>query len=247
MDGKPCTNYAHTLFPGQSVCVLKTTASAKYDVGFPILYEDNDLIVIDKPAGMLAVATDNEREETAYHTVTRYVKSKTASARVFVVHRLDRETSGIMLLAKNERIKRALQDNWDEVAIRRGYIAVVEGKVAGADGRIQSWLRQTRTLLVYSSSRKDDGKLAITNYKTVRAAEAYSLLDISLETGRKNQIRVHMKDMGHPVAGDKKYGAATDPLGRLGLHASVLIVKHPFSGEILRLEARMPDVFEKAF
>ena len=247
VDGKPCTDYARKLVPGQQVRVVREAPAAKIGPGFPIIYEDEDIIVIDKPAGMLAVATDDERENTAYRTVTSYVKAKNKSGRVFVVHRLDRETSGVMLLAKNERIKYALQDNWDDAVITRGYIAVVEGKVAEPAGTIKSWLRQTRTLLVYSSKNEGDGKLAITNYKTVKTADKYSMLDISLETGRKNQIRVHMKDMGHPVAGDKKYGAATDPFARLGLHASMLRIKHPASGAEMLFEAKMPRVFEKAF
>ena len=247
VDGKPCTDYARKLTPGQRVCVLRAAQQKKADIGFPIIYEDDDLIVIDKPAGMLAVATDDERENTAYYIVNRYLKSKSKAGRVFIVHRLDRETSGVMLLAKSERIKYALQENWNDAVIRRGYIAVIEGKVTPPEGTVKSWLRETKTLLVYSSKNEGDGKLAVTNYKTVKTADKYSMLDISLETGRKNQIRVHMKDIGHPIAGDKKYGAVTDPFKRLGLCASVLSLTHPTSGEIIQLEAAIPGIFEKAF
>lgn len=247
VDEVRCTNHAHTLSLGQKVRVLQNTTSTNNNIGFPIIYEDDELILIDKPAGMLAIATENERENTTYHIVTNFVKSRNSSGRVFIVHRLDRETSGIMMLAKSERIKLALQNNWDDVAIHRGYTAVVEGKVQPSDGTIKSWLRQTKTLLVYSSKIKGDGKLAITNYKTVRIADRYSMLDISLETGRKNQIRVHMNDIGHPIVGDKKYGKSTDPFGRLGLHASVLTIKHPYSGKIMRFEAMIPSIFEKVF
>ena len=214
-------------------------------MSIPVLYEDDDMIVIDKPAGMLSISTDKEREKTAYHIVNETMKSRLGAGRIFIVHRLDRETSGVMLLAKNERAKYALQDHWDELVMRRGYIAVVEGKVLTPEGNITSWLKQTKTLLVYSSREKGDGKLAVTNYRTLQIADQYSLLDISLETGRKNQIRVHMNDMGHPIAGDKKYGAGTDPFGRLGLHASELILKHPSTGKQISFESAMPHVFRE--
>lgn len=246
VDGAPCTDYARALTPGQKVSMAKTAPNT-FNMGFPLLYEDDELIVIDKPAGMLAIATDSERENTAYHIVTQYVKAETRSARVFVVHRLDRETSGVMVLAKNERIKQQLQENWNDLVLRRGYTAVVEGKVSAAEGTVKSWLQQTKTFLVYSSRKEGEGKLAITHYKTLRVSDRYSLLDISLETGRKNQIRVHMGDLKHPVAGDKKYGAVTNPLGRLGLHASVLSIKHPVSGEVMQFESATPRIFSKVF
>jgi 23S rRNA pseudouridine1911/1915/1917 synthase len=212
---------------------------------FDIIYEDRDIIVIDKPAGMLSISTDKQSENTAYRFVNDYMRSK--RGRVWIVHRLDRDTSGVLLFAKSEKVKLKLQDNWDEMAALRGYVAVVEGRVNAPDGKITSWLKQTKTLVVYSSSREGDGKLAVTNYKLLRAANKYSLLEITLETGRKNQIRVHMKDIGHPITGDKKYGAARNPLHRTGLHASVLAVKHPFSGEEMRFESAVPEVFMNIF
>ena len=247
VNGKPCTDYARRLVPGQRVCVLREAPRKKADIGFPVIFEDDDLIVIDKPAGMLAVATDDERENTAYYMVNSYLKSKNKAGRVFIVHRLDRETSGVMLFAKSEQVKYALQENWNDAVIRRGYIAVVEGKVTPPEATVKSWLRETKTLLVYSSKNEGDGKLAITNYKTVKATDKYTMLDISLETGRKNQIRVHMKDIGHPIAGDKKYGAVTATFKRLGLCASVLSLTHPTSGEAMSFEAKIPSVFEKVF
>jgi len=243
IDGKVCTDFAHKLSIGQKIVISMDRVGSK-GLGIPILYEDDDLVVINKPAGMLPISTDKEKENTAYHIVTDYLKSKSKFERVFIVHRLDRETSGVMLFAKNEKMKRALQDNWDELVVRRGYTALVEGEVLKKEGRISSWLKQTKTLLVYSSQQKGDGKLAITDFCTLRTSGDYSLLDISLQTGRKNQIRVHMSDMGHPIAGDKKYGAKTDPLGRIGLHASVLIIKQPFSDEQLRFESKL-GVLEK--
>ncbi|MCL2054911.1 MAG: RluA family pseudouridine synthase [Oscillospiraceae bacterium] len=213
----------------------------------PIIYEDKDIIVIDKPAGMLSVSTDKETQNTAYRIINDYVKRKHKSNRIWIVHRLDRDTSGVMLFAKSERVKLALQDNWEEVAVGREYVALVRGRVKPMEQKITSWLKQTKSLLMYSSNKEGDGKLAITNYKVRQTTAKYSLLDISLETGRKNQIRVHMKDIGHPVLGDKKYGGdgITNPLGRLGLHASALTVKHPTTGEEMRFESNVPKCFMK--
>ncbi|MDR2558672.1 MAG: RluA family pseudouridine synthase [Oscillospiraceae bacterium] len=212
---------------------------------FNIIYEDSDIIVIEKPAGMLSVSTDGQSENTACRLVSDYLKNK--RGRAWIVHRLDRDTSGVMLLAKSEKIKLKLQDNWEETALERSYIAVVEGKVKTPERRITSWLKQTKTLLVYSSRREGDGKLAVTNYRVLRISGKYSLLGITLETGRKNQIRVHMKDIGHPIAGDKKYGAATNPFNRMGLHANILSIKHPTSGEEMKFESAVPAAFMKIF
>jgi 23S rRNA-/tRNA-specific pseudouridylate synthase len=151
-----------------------------------------------------------------------------------------------MLFAKNEKTKLALQNNWERAVSKRGYIAVVEGSVQPPTGTVKSWLKQTKTLLMYSSETKGDGKLAITNYNVVRANARYSLLEISLDTGRKNQIRVHMSDIGHPVVGDKKYGSTANPLNRLGLHAHVLSVTHPTTGELLTFESPPPAAFTNA-
>jgi 23S rRNA pseudouridine1911/1915/1917 synthase len=212
---------------------------------FNIIHEDRDIIVIEKPAGMLSVSTDRQSEDTAYRFVNEYLTNK--RERVWIVHRLDRDTSGVMLFAKSERVKLILQSDWDGMAIKRGYIAVVEGRVKPAERKITSWLKQTKTLFVYSSEREGDGKIAVTNYRVLQKAKYYSLLEITLETGRKNQIRVHMKDIGHPIAGDKKYGAVTNPLNRVGLHASVLVIKHPASGEEMKFESALPVAFTKMF
>ena len=245
IDGDTCTDYARVLRPGQRVEARLGMISVQPEMSLPVIYEDSDIIVIDKPAGMLSISTDKESENTAYHIVYDYIKARDKSGRIFIVHRLDRDTSGVMLFAKSESVKCTLQENWDENAIERGYIAVVEGEVKAPEQKIVSWLKQTKTLFVYSSDKQGDGKKAVTNYRTLQATDKYSLLDISLETGKKNQIRVHMSDIGHPVAGDKKYGAKTDPFSRLGLHAGTLVVKHPVTGEQLRLESAMPTIFKK--
>ena len=245
VDGESCKDHARPLLPGQQITVLHRAPVLNAKPNIPIIYEDDDMIVIDKPSGMLSISTDKEHTNTAYYIMNDYMKSRAKSGRIFIVHRLDRETSGVMLFAKNERTKYALQESWDELAIRRGYAAVVEGKVSPPEGTITSWLKQTKTLLMYSSKEKDQGKLAITKYRTLQSTDRHSLLDISLETGRKNQIRVHMKDIKHPIVGDKKYGALTNPINRICLHASILIIKHPSTGEELRFESTVPSAFVK--
>jgi 23S rRNA pseudouridine1911/1915/1917 synthase len=242
--GKTVTHHAAPLRPGQTVTILTGPVPAGATLPFPVLYEDAELVVIDKPAGLLSMAAGEERERTAYHLVTDYVKAKSPGGRVFIVHRLDRDTSGVLLFAKNPEMKRLLQENWEELVTLRGYWAVVEGVPQEAEGRMVSWLRQTKTLLVYSGRGPGDGKRAVTNYKTIQTNGTCSLLEVSLETGRKNQIRVHMKDLGTPVAGDKKYGARSNPLGRVGLHAGELIVKHPRTGLPLALRAKPPGSFQ---
>ncbi|MCL1866566.1 MAG: RluA family pseudouridine synthase [Oscillospiraceae bacterium] len=237
VDGKVCTSHSQSLESGQSV---KISFGKVNTCKLPILYEDGDIIVIDKPAGLLSVDTDKRGENTAYRTVNDYLQP----SRVFIVHRLDRDTSGVMLFAKSERVKRILQDNWSDMTIRRSYTALVEGEADFTQKQIKSWLKQTGSLSVYSSQKEGDGKLAITNCRVIKISHGYSLLDVSLETGRKNQIRVHMKDIGHPVAGDRKYGAKSNPHGRLGLHASALTIKHPTTQEVIYFKSPLPHCFK---
>lgn len=248
VDGVVITQYDTALREGQKVQISRSSGQVQKQKNvLDILYEDSDLIVINKPAGLLSIASDKEQEYTAYHLLTDYVRLRNPENRIFAVHRLDRETSGVLMVAKNERMKAALQDNWADLVSERGYVAVVEGQLQEKSGRIQSWLKETKTLLMYSSSKAGDGLEAITNYRVLNENAEYSLLDIRLETGRKNQIRVHMKDIGHPVAGDKKYGAQTNPLKRLGLHANKLVLRHPFTDKVLCFEARLPRSFNSLF
>ena len=242
VDGNVERHFALKLNAGQRVEIGEATEK-EVEPDFTILHEDDELLVVIKPGGMLAISTEKEKENTLYRMVTDYVKRKNPATRVFIVHRLDRDTSGVMLFAKNEIIKHELQDNWEELALRRSYIAVVEGVPPAHEGRIESWLKQTTTLLVYSSGFSGDGKRAVTRYKLMQSSGTHSLLEIDLETGRKNQIRVHMSEMGNPVVGDKKYGAKTNPLKRQGLHATVLELKHPKTGNLLRFEAPAPKEF----
>lgn len=241
VDGRVTTQFDYPLREGQVVTIASYKPEYKRDStpDVPeIIYEDDDIIVINKPAGMLAVATDDEKEKTAYHTITEYVKRKNQNNRIFIVHRLDRDTSGILLFAKNDKVKYDLQDNWNEYVKYRGYCAVVEGQPEEDKGRIESWLKQTDSMLVYSSRVKGDGKLSITNYEVKRSSRDYSLVAVNIETGRKNQIRAHFSGMGCPIAGDKKYGAKTNPIHRLALHADRLVIYIPHLGK--EMEWRLP-------
>lgn len=213
---------------------------------FDILYEDDQLIVINKPSGMLSIATDNEKEKTAYHQVRQYLKAKDPRAKVFVVHRLDQHTSGVLMFAKSEKMKQLLQQNWNDRVRIRGYMAIVEGQVKKDKGTIRSYLKESKTQMVYSTKGKY-GKLAITHFQVKNRQKKYTLLEVFLDTGRKNQIRVHMKEMGHPIVGDVKYGASTNPIGRLGLHSHILEFEHPIMHKMVRFEAKMPNSFQSLF
>ena len=202
-----------------------------------ILYEDKSIIVVSKPSHLLTISTDNEKEKTMFHKVIEYERKKNKNNKVFIVHRLDKDTSGILVFAKNERIKRQLQDNWQNT--KRYYQAVVEGNVEKKEDTIKSYLKENKALITYSTN-KSDGKLAITKYKVIKTNKKYSLLDIEILTGRKNQIRVHMNDINHPIIGDKKYNAKTNPIKRLGLHANKLVLQHPITKQIMTFEDKPP-------
>lgn len=247
VDGTPVTAYNHSLAPGASVSVSRERIEEVPPlVGLSILFEDDDLIVVAKDAGLLSIASPQETELTAYRQLTEHVRRTDPRSRIFVVHRLDRDTSGVMMFAKREEIQQSLQNNWQEAVTERIYVALVEGRVARAEGTVSSWLKESKTLKMYSSPYPNDGQHAVTHYRTLEAKSQLSLLEVKLETGRKNQIRVHMQDIGHPVVGDKKYGARSKILGRLGLHARVLAFIHPSTGEHLRFETDIPKAFVNA-
>ncbi|MEG0826039.1 MAG: RNA pseudouridine synthase [Bacilli bacterium] len=212
-----------------------------------IVYEDKDIIVVNKPSHLLTISTNNEKEKTLFHKVISYEKQKNKNNRIFIVHRLDKDTSGLVIFAKSEKIKKILQDNWDSNVKTKGYIAVVEGIVLEETNIIKSWLKETSAFVSYSSDKPNDGKLAITKYKKMRTSKNYSLLMINILTGRKNQIRVHMKDIGHPIIGDKKYDSKTNPLKRLGLHANILELVHPTTNKIIKFEIETPKEFLNMF
>ncbi|MBE1554218.1 RluA family pseudouridine synthase [Sporosarcina limicola] len=245
VDGKMIKQHNHPLQIGQTVAILKNQAAMKEDalVGIEILYEDDVLIAVNKDAGILSVAAKNEEEMTAYRQIKQYVKKENLKNRVFVVHRLDRDTSGVMLFAKSEDIKKKLQEAWNEVVKERTYTALVEGVVRKKEGTISSWLKESKTFKVHSNPTDNGGQHAITHYKTLQSNKQFTLLQVQLETGRKNQIRVHMEELGHPVVGDKKYGSTINPIKRLGLHATALALVHPTTGELIRFQADAPKNF----
>lgn len=245
VDSERITQHDHPLYPGQSVDILTNKAVKQYSSleGITILHEDDDLIVINKEAGILSMAGRRSEELDAYRQLTEYVKYDHRRNRVYIVHRLDRDTSGVMIYAKNEEAKNKLQDNWQEVVTKRLYTALVVGNVRDEEGTISSWLNETQTLHVYSSPHDDGGKHAVTHYWKIAGNENYSLVEVELETGRKNQIRVHMQDIGHPVVGDKKYGGKENPLKRLALHATTLEFIHPSTDKLVSYTVRAPISF----
>lgn len=212
--------------------------------GISILYEDRDLLVVDKTNGLLSISRDQTRDKSAYSLLTDYVRkgNSKSNKRIFVVHRLDRDTSGLLIFAKSEQAKGFLQDSWAD--FKKTYFAVVGGTMKQKEGLITSYLTENAAHKMYSISDPAKGMLAKTQYRVVKESDAYSLLEVDLLTGRKNQIRVHLADQGHPVAGDKKYGAKADGARRLMLHAFSLELIHPFTKEPMMFESSVPGSFE---
>ena len=248
VDGKPVTQFDHVLRPGQRVEVSwEKKATHQQPHGLNIVYEDQELIIINKPSGLLTIATDKEKRKTAYAVLSNYVKMEDPENKIFIIHRLDRETSGLLMFAKNEAIKRQIQETWNATIDQRTYIGVVEGEVQQQEGTIVSWLHESKAFIVYSSQNPQHGQKAITHYKKIKGSKTFSLLQINLETGRKHQIRVHMQDIKHPIIGDSKYGSTQSPIRRMGLHAQVLAFKHPGTGKLLRFETEIPKKFLQLF
>jgi 23S rRNA pseudouridine1911/1915/1917 synthase len=247
VNGKVAQGVDHLLRRGDTLSVRKDKKESKVipPLGIKIIFEDDDLIVVEKPAGLLTIASETEKTKTAYYQLNEFFKLRTPRIRerIFIVHRLDRDTSGLIVFAKNVKVKKTLQEAWKEVEKR--YYAIVEGTPVKKEGTIQSRLSETKSLKVYIDRHSDGAKLSKTKYRVVKTGCKYSLLNILLETGRKNQIRVHLSDIGHPVAGDKKYGAKTDPLHRLGLHSCRLMFKHPVTGAPMRFESKLPGPFDR--
>ena len=211
-----------------------------------IIYEDKELLVINKPSGLLTIATEKEKFNTLYHQAREYVKKQNPKNKIFIVHRLDKDTSGIVVFSKNEKLKFALQNNWESVAKTREYMALLCGAPKIKKGTIKNYLKESKTLHVYNT-KNNDGKLAITNYEVVNENKEYSLAKINILTGRKNQIRVAMSEIGCPIAGDKKYNAKKNPFRRLCLHASKLELIHPVTKKTYIFDTKYPVLFDKFF
>ncbi|MBC7570009.1 MAG: RluA family pseudouridine synthase [Spirosoma sp.] len=244
VDDRVYTQFNHGLQPDQVVTVAGNRAAeiSQYR-GLTILFEDDHLIVINKQSGLLSMGTSKERTRTAYSILSDYTKRVDPDNKVFIIHRLDRETSGVMLFAKSERVQHLMQASWIDTVQQRTYVALAEGVPEPPAGVVSSYLRESKALIVYSSQNPEGGQFSITNYNVIKAANGYSLIHLELETGRKNQIRVHLQDIGHPIAGDAKYGAKTNPIGRLGLHAETIVFEHPITREDMRFDAPVPKLF----
>lgn len=212
-------------------------------IGLAVLYEDKDILVVDKPAGLLTVATEREKSRTAHSILTDYFRTGCGRSRkrIFVVHRLDRDTSGVLIFAKSEEAKFRLQDRWKQT--EKKYLAVVYGKCEKSSGTITTYLAEDKAYKVYSTSDSTKGKFAQTAYTVLRVIKGLSLLELALLTGRKNQIRVHLAGIGHPIVGDAKYGKADEPPSRMALHSRSISFKHPFSNKQLTFESKVPEFF----
>lgn len=209
-----------------------------------IVYEDPYLLIIDKHPGLLSMS-NNSRQQTVQTVLNRYLEKGGGRNTSHLVHRLDRDTSGLMVYAKDVQTQQSLINGWQQLVTDRRYIAMVEGELEDQRGRIQSWLTEDKRFITHSSPVDNGGKLAVTHYEVLTSSNGYSLVECELETGRKNQIRVHMADLGHPVVGDRKYGSENDPIRRLGLHAYMLCFTHPVTGKHMRFETPVPALFEK--
>lgn len=237
VNNQVITKYNYVLSKGDVIEINKN--KKLIDNNLSIIYEDNNIIVVDKPSKLLTISNKNEKENTLYRMVSDYLKKD--KKKVFVIHRLDFDTSGVIMFAKNEKIQKLYQDNWNKLAKVREYYAVVEG-ITNDKGHIESYLKQTKTLLVYSSKNKD-GYFAITDYEKIANNDKYSLLKINIFTGRRNQIRCHMHDINHPIVGDNRYLSKTNPINRLALHASRLIITDPITKNDFIFISNIPNEF----
>ena len=255
VNGLVCSQYNYKLYRGDVVMVspkpiigLEKMKKQKETVKkhLDIIYEDDDFIAINKPSGLLSVESDKEKVDTAYKQVLEYLQSKNKTARCFQVHRIDKNTSGVLLFTKDYKLNEVLKKEWNKLVSLREYIAVVDGTLDEKSGSIKSYLMKAETNLMYTYKSKK-GELAITHYKVMKENDKYSLLLVNIDSGKKNQIRVAMNDMGHPIIGDDKYGSPTNPINRLGLHASKLVLKNPKNDKIYEFKASIPKDFDKLF
>lgn len=245
VDKKLVTQWDYPLAPGMSVRISKHRRSTELQSKWvKIIYEDKDIIVIEKAEGILSMAA-TAKQFCIKTILDEYFTKRHFKCHAHVVHRLDRDTSGLMVYAKSIEAAQILEKEWKDRVYDRRYIAVLSGKMENEGGTVESWLKDNKACITYSSPTDNGGKLAITHYHTLKTSEEYSLVEMRLETGRKNQIRVHMQDLEHPVVGDVKYGVGGSPLGRLCLHAYRLYLYHPITNELMKFETPFPTNFVK--
>ena len=243
VNGNVTTQFDAPLEPGDEVMISYERGKVAFNNPLlNIVWEDEFLIVVNKKEGLLSVSTQKVRERTAFHILSDYLKKSDPRNKLFILHRLDRDTSGLMMFAKTRAVQEKMQSNWNDVITERTYVAVVEGRPEKDFGLINTQLKENDKARVYVVN--DGGKESITRYKVLRSNGTYSLLELNLETGRKNQIRAQMEYIGHPIAGDFKYNAETSPAGRLMLHAQKLYFIHPETGEEMCFDTRIPDSFK---
>lgn len=246
VNGMPTTQFDTPLAPDDEVKVnLSREFRVFYNRRLKLVYEDDDIIVVNKGYGLLSMGTDKIKDGTAYSILRDYLKWKDPRNKIFIVHRLDRDTSGLMVFAKSVEAKERLQHNWDNMVLSRKYLAVVEGNPDPEEGEVRSYLAENSRFEVYSTNNPEEGQLAVTRYKTLRSRNGFSLMEVSLDTGRKNQIRVHMKDLGHPITGDRRYGAKSSPIHRMALHAQTLRFVHPITRKDMNFSTPIPASFAK--
>ena len=209
-----------------------------------VVFEDASVIVVDKPAGLLTMASESERAKTLYAALRANLNSKKPPEKLFIAHRLDREASGLLVFAKTFEAKERLQDQFKDHSAGRRYVAVVDGRVKADRFSIRSYLAENAAYRVYSTPNKKIGKLAVTHARVLKRNSKTTLLEVQLETGRKHQIRVHLAEQGHPIVGDKSYGSRSNPIRRLALHGAHLTFKHPLSGKLMSFDAPYPKAFD---
>lgn len=244
VDGKSITQHNFLLEPEMKVEIIRNGGGNVFRSHWlKIVYEDKYLFVIEKKDGILCNSS-HPCDETVQSILNDYLESKHQRCHAHTVHRLDRDTSGLMLFAKDKKIALRFEENWKQTVYDRRYVALVHGEVRKESGSISSWLKDNSQFVTFSCKYDNGGKYAVTHYKLLKASDGYSLVELKLETGRKNQIRVHMQDIGFPVVGDPKYGDGDNSIGRLGLHAYKLCFIHPITGEDLKFETPFPKEFK---
>lgn len=247
VNGKTVSQFDYLLKPGMKVSVSKTKKNNPFKSRYvKIVYEDKWLVVIEKNIGILSMAGGHSSLNVK-SVLDEYFRKSRQKCTAHVVHRLDRDTSGLMIYAKDIETEQILEHNWHQIVYDRRYVAVVSGEMENDEGTVNNWLKDNKAYITYSSTIDNGGKYAVTHYHVLKRTTDYSLVEFKLETGRKNQIRVHTQDLGHPVCGDIKYGNGDDPLHRLCLHAYMLCFTHPATGEPMEFEIPIPTIFRSLF
>jgi 23S rRNA pseudouridine1911/1915/1917 synthase len=247
VDGRPVSRLDHPVAKGARIEIAPRGAPSPVErplpPGLSIVFEDDAILVVEKPAGMLTIATAKERERTVYARLREHVKVADPTSKIFIVHRLDRRTSGLLVFAKTDEAKRRLQDDFAERRVERIYTAVVEGAVERQEAELRAFLLESKALRVHVTKDRARGVEAVLKYRVLTRGEKYTLVEVALVTGRKAQIRVQFADLGHPVVGDREYGSGLDPIGRLALHATRLSFNHPATGRRSTFSSRVPKDF----